>query len=303
MYLWIGICIALFIICLYLAIYLFSIKREIRNVSRELIMTRKQSYNRQLTVSLFDRDLSRLTAVMNGNLDYQKQRKLESEQAERQMKQSISDIAHDLRTPLTVIKGNLQLLDKTDKMSESDREHLRICLEKSDTLKTMVDDFFELSVLESDHTPVELQRVNVTNLLMQFFVDHEAVIRQYGLTPEIQFPEKSVFILADEQMLVRMLSNLLNNVVKYAMNSFSVALEVPEEKRCRITFSNGISMERDFDVEHLFDRSYRGDQARQGTGAGLGLYIVKLLAEKQNANVKAGRQNNRLSLSLEYPIV
>jgi signal transduction histidine kinase len=296
----VGLCILLFLGCLGLILYLLSVRKQLRSIRKELDFTRQQDYNRQVTVTLFDKEVTALAAQINKNLDYQKRLKLETEQAEQQMKQSISDIAHDLRTPLTVIKGNLQMLDKGENIPEASREYLRICMEKSDTLKTMVDDFFEMSVLESDHAPAPLQKVNVTNLLMQFLIDNEAVIRQYGLTPELELPEKSVMILADEQMLVRMFSNLLNNILKYASQSFSVALEIQERTRCKITFSNAIGEERCLDVDHLFDRNYRGDMARRGGGAGLGLYIVKLLAEKQNAEVYAKQEGNRLCVCLIY---
>lgn len=300
MYMWIGISIALFLLCLYLIVYLVSMKTQIRNIKKELKRTRDKTYNRQLTISLFDNDLSLMTAEMNRNLDYQKHLKMESERAELQIKQSVSDIAHDLRTPLTVIKGNLQMIEKEEKLSEKGMNYLRICNEKSDAMKIMADEFFELSVLESDHSSAELCRVNATNVLMQFLADNEAVIRSSGLTPNVVFPEKSVFVLADEQMLVRMMSNLLNNVIKYAKDTFAIKLEFLEENKCGITFSNAVSSGQYFDTEHLFERTYRGDKARHGSGAGLGLYIVKLLAEKQGAEVNAARKDNVLHLNMVF---
>lgn len=303
MYLWILLCVVLLTGCLCLTIYILALKREIRKIKEELTLTRQTSYNRQITVSLFDKDLSLMTVELNKNLDYQKQLKMETAQTKRQMKQSVSDIAHDLRTPLSVIKGNLQMLQKEKAVPPKGKEYLRICFDKVNVLKTMIDDFFELSVLESDHILVELKPVDITNMLMQFVVDHEAVIREYGLTPDIQFPDKSVFVLADEQMLLRMFGNLLNNIVKYAHESFLVKLECVEvEEVCRIRFSNAVDKDQSLNVEHLFERSYRGDSARQGSGAGLGLYIVKLLADKQGAEVKAKWEKNQLMIDIIFKL-
>lgn len=297
----IGICVLLGLVLLILLFRLIVIKGELRTIREELILTGEQSYNRQLRVTLLDRDLTETAAQINRNLDYQKKLKLAAERAEVQLQQSISDIAHDLRTPLTVIKGNLQMLEQDIGLTERGRERLRICQEKSDLLKEMVDDFFELSVLESDHDAVVLHDVDITNVLAQFILDHEAVIRAYDLEPELRLPERSIFIQADEQMLVRMLGNLLNNIVKYAENTFQVQLDtVDEGRRCRIRFSNAVEHERQFDVAHLFDRSYRGDQARSGSGAGLGLYIVKLLADKQKAAVAARREGDELVIELYF---
>lgn len=279
-----------------LAVQLLSLKSEMRKLKKELALTRDKGYNRQLTVSLIDKDFSALVTEMNKNLDYQKQLKLQSERAERSLKQSVSDIAHDLRTPLTVIKGNLQMLESEEKLSERGTEYLRVCSEKSEAMKQMADEFFELSVLESDSTEVALSKVNITNLLMQFIADNEAVIRSCHLNPNVIFPEKTVFAQADEQLLMRMFSNLLNNIVKYAESEFAIALEATENK-CRIAFSNPVNS-ANIDTEHLFDRTYRADKSRHGTSAGLGLYIVKLLAEKQGAEVTAKLENSVLKIAI-----
>ncbi len=296
---------ALFLVCVVSLIYIYSLKRQMRNIKSELKSARDMSYNRQITISLFDKDLVEMSAEVNRNLDYQKQLKLTAEMSQQKLKQSVSDIAHDLRTPLTIIKGNLQMLSESDTLSEKDRTYLKTCEDKSEILKNMVDDFFEMSVLESDNTPALLDEVNVTKLIMQFIVDNEAVIRNKGIVPDIRLPEKSVVILADEQMLNRMLGNLLGNVLKYAGDSFTLLVEIKEKEGyslCDISFSNKISDDADIDVEHMFDRTYRGSRARTGQGAGLGLYIVWLLAEKQGARVYAEKVGQNLCVHMEFPM-
>lgn len=292
--------IILLFICILLIVHIFRLKKEMRNIKDELPLTQKLNYNRQLTISLIDKDLSEMTVQINKNLDFQKQLKVQTEQAERSLKQSVSNIAHDLRTPLTVIKGNLQLLEKEECVSEQGLSYIRICTEKTEAMKRMADDFFELSILESEHSPVQLNKVNITNTLMQFIIDNEAVIRTNNLIPDIIFPEKTCFILANEDMLIRMLGNLLNNIVKYAKDSFTLKLEADEE--CIITFSNKTDHFHPLDTEHLFDRSYRGDKARMGNGAGLGLYIVKLLAEKQGGRVTAEQRDDMLYLKIVFKL-
>lgn len=291
--------IVLGVLLLVSAVYLMSLKWEMRKIRKELSQTRELSYNRQLTIPLFDQDFTNLTMELNRNLDYQKQLKLQYEHSEQQMKQSISNIAHDLRTPLTVVKGNLQMMEMDQHMTDKSREYLRISLDKTDVLKDMVDDFFELSVLESDRSKVELQAVPITNVLMQFVLEHETVIREHGLRPDLHFPEKSIYIMADPAMLDRMLGNLLNNVLKYARDEFSICVEcLDSEKYCVISFANRADMEAELAVERLFDRSYQADKSRKASGAGLGLYIVKLLAEKQGASVGAQWSGEQLVLKM-----
>lgn len=288
-------------VCIRLILLVTGFRQNLKEIKNELILTRDMDYNRQITIDLIDNSLSEMTAEINRNLDYQKKLKEATAASERTLKQSVSDIAHDLRTPLTVINGNLQMIRREEQLSEKSREYLAVSSEKCSEMKRMADDFFELSVLESDSSPVKLSSVNVTNLLMQFLADNEAVICGNGLAPEIIFPERTVFTLGDEQLIMRMLGNLLNNVVKYAEGSFRIMLSV-SEKECGIVFANPIKSGQEIDSERLFERTYRADKSRGGRGAGLGLYIVKLLAQKQNGRVSAACENGELKVGIHLNI-
>lgn len=291
--------IILSVISVVLAVYVALLKSQLREIRRELGKTRKPDYNRQLSVQLYDKDLEGLAAELNRNLDYQKQLKLEQARQERLTRQSVSDIAHDLRTPLTVVKGNLQLLEKKTALGQQGKECLRICQEKTEELKNMVDDFFELSVLESDREPVPLTRINITNLLMQFMLDNEVLIKDNQIRPQIELPDKTLFIMAEEQYLTRMLANLLGNIIKYAKEEFRVIL-TEEGDRCQVVFVNPIHADNGVAPERLFERTYMGDTSRSRKGNGLGLYIVKLLAEKQGAHASAWKRDNELYIQLSF---
>ena len=293
--------ILLTIFCLGLVFWMLRMKKQLRSIKEELEATRDKSYNRQLQVDLFDRDLTDMTAELNRNLDYQKQLKVETEKAEKAIRQSVSDIAHDLRTPLTVVKGNLQMLRMEESLSEKGKQYVEVCAQKADEIREMADDFFQLSLLESDLEAVELKRMDLTEALLQFLTAREALIRTNHMEPEVIFPEKSLFVLADEKLLDRMLGNLLNNVYRHAKGDrFTIRLEEKEE--AVITFANEVEAPESLHMESLFERTYRGDKARSGNGAGLGLYIVKLLAGKQKATVSAAIKENKLEISVHLPL-
>lgn len=290
------------VFCVGILIYLRRMKRQLRKIKEELKETTDKSYNRQVRVDLFDKDLTAMTTQLNKNLDYQKQLKLETEKAEKSIRRSVSDIAHDLRTPLTVMKGNLQMLRMEETLSEKGIQYVDACVQKADEMREMADDFFQLSLLESDLEAVERKRVDMTEALLQFLVTQEAVIRTKGLEPDVVFPQKSIFALADENLLGRMFGNLLNNVLRHAKgDTFQIRLEELDAE-CVITFSNVVDAPETLNVEALFERTYRGEKARTGNGAGLGLYIVKLLAEKQKGSVKARLQENILEISVIFPL-
>ena len=288
------------VIIIFLIIRLFIIKGNIRQVRNELKKTKDEGYNRQLRVSLMDKDVESLAGEINSNLDYQKNLKLETEKSRRQLEQSISDIAHDLRTPLTVVKGNLQMLEK-EPLSEKGRAYLDISVKKSEDLKGMVDEFFELSVLESDSKPAELTKIDIVAFLAEFIIENETLIRNAELTPEITFPEKSVFINANKEMLGRVFNNLIGNILKYAEGSFELVVEeIQAEDGCHIRVGNRVSNPSSIDIDHIFDRTYRADKTRSAGSAGLGLYIARLLVEKQKGSMTACLEGDKLYFDIVF---
>nr|MBQ8253480.1 sensor histidine kinase [Lachnospiraceae bacterium] len=299
---WIAISVVLLLLCVALFMYLSALKREIRNCREELEKTREMSYNRQLTISLFDKDLTDLASGMNENLDYQKEMKLRIMKEEEKWKQSVSDIAHDLRTPLTVVKGNLQMLQQEGNLTQRQQSYLETGLQKTESLKQMMDEFFELAMLESDTNKVICSKLDITALLIQFVVDHEAVIKNCNLHPVMHIPDKSIVIDGNEDLILRMLGNLLTNVLRYAKESFEISLvEIDKDSRiCELSFANALMPGQVVDETRLFDRTYRGEEARSNQGTGLGLYIVKVLAMKQGAEVFARKEESRLRIGIRF---
>ena len=290
------ICIIILLIAvIILALRLFLLRSSIRSISKELENTLKSDYNRQIKIDLSDEALNELAVHINKNLDAQKKLKLKEERSRRQLEQSVADIAHDLRTPLTVVKGNLQLLD-SEALSEKGRQYLDVSTKKTEALKNMVDEFFELSVLESDPTPARLETIDLTAFLTEFLIDHEELIRAHSLEPEIQLQEREINVSANREMLQRVFENLISNILKYANNSFFIKLA----ENGTITVGNKLAGGVTIDTEHIFDRTYRADKARSSGSAGLGLYIAKLLMEKQNGTITASDSAGILSFRLEF---
>ena len=287
--------IVLLMLCIALVIHLVIIKLQMRKITEELQRNLDPAYNRQISVTLLDRSLSRLTAAINSSLDEQRRLKRDAERAERNLRQSVSDIAHDLRTPMTVIKGNLQLLAQEEQLSGHGAEYLSISREKADALKEMADTFFEMSVLESDDAAAQLTQVNLTKVLMQFLADSEAAIRLHHLEPEIVFPEKTVYIRADEQMLLRMLGNVLNNLLKYAEGSFRLSVS-QDDAGCTLARCGGSDAGSCPDVHAQLPRRCLTQRRKRRTRA---LYRAPA---RRKAECKGQRRNRRRSPDNQHHI-
>ncbi|WP_418504509.1 sensor histidine kinase [Eisenbergiella porci] len=235
-----------------------------------------------LELSLTDRDLERLAGQINRH--YARQRSLTAGalRHEEQLKESIAGISHDLRTPLTVIMGHLQLLERTF-LSEEQLRRTDTALRKARRMNELIEAFYELSVLNSEQLQPHKESVNLSNLLIDFLTENAFLLEAGGIHPDILLPEKSVFLRTDPGMLERILQNLLTNAVRYSPGDIRISLsENPE----------GSIMLR------MFDRFYTGDAARTQGSTGLGLAVVKLLAEKLGGEVTATLTGNWLAVTL-----
>lgn len=281
--------------------YIILVKIQMKKTREELKSSREEGYNKLVTAELVDKDQEKLLAEINKNLEYQNKKKIQAEGERAKLKQSISDIAHDLRTPVTVIRGNLQMIEKSGVLKDGEAEQLRICLEKSNDLKMMVDEFYELSYFESEDVALSTERVDVTDFVANFIIDNEALLRKKDYEPRVVLPDKSIFIDADPALLRRILSNLLTNVLRYSKEY--LLIEVKEnEGNVEISMENE-SSEEIIDVDRIFDRTYRADKVRTNGGpGGLGLYIVKILSEKMNGRVFAQNDNNAFRIGVTFEL-
>lgn len=283
-----------------LFVYIIILKAQIRKAGRGIQLNKDTYYNRQITIELIDKDLNELISNFNSNLDYQKKLKFEAEQSENRLKQSISNIAHDLRTPITVIKGNLQLLTKINGMSDDERAHLKICMEKINVLGAMIDEFYEMSYYESEDVGVVLETVDANEFLAAFLIENESLIKERDIEPKIKMPNYSVFIKADKNMLQRMLANLLTNALRHGQKQLCISLGA-DDKNVVFEFENEADDIQNINIDRIFERTYRKDAARTGGGpGGLGLYIVKVLAGKQGAEAFGKINDGNIIIGIKF---
>lgn len=280
--------------------YIIVLKSQMRKACREIDLNKDNAYNRQIMIELIDRDMNELMRSFNSNLEYQKKLKFEAEQSENRLKQSISDIAHDLRTPVTVIKGNLQMMNKSNGLTDEERTHLGVCMDKINMLGTMIDEFYEMSYYESEDVSVSLETIDANEFLAAFLLENESLIREHDIEPQIDMPQYSVFAKADKSMLLRMLSNLLTNALRHGKKTLNIRLR-EDDSHVIFEFANETDNAESINTNRIFERTYRGDAARTGGGpGGLGLFIVKLLADKQGASAFAYTNDSNIVIGVKF---
>lgn len=199
----------------------------------------------------------------------------------------ITNVSHDLKTPLTAIITYIDLL-KQDNISEEDRKsYIQTLDQKSQRLKALIEDLFEISKANSGNVKMNFMDVDVVNLMKQVRLELEDKIADSELSFRWNLPEEKIILKLDGQRTYRIFDNLLNNILKYAMPHSRVYVDVIDgENNVQIIFRNISASELDYNVEHLTERFVRGDVSRNSEGSGLGLAIVKSFVELQNGTFK-----------------
>lgn len=204
----------------------------------------------------------------------------EQAKSERLKTELITNVSHDLRTPLTSIISYTELL-KTPELSDEDREaYIQIIDRKSKRLKVLIDDLFEASKMASGNIDLVKEKVDLVQLLQQALGEHDETISQSTLQFRVTKPEKPVYAFVDGQKLWRAFDNLIVNILKYALESTRVFISVSTSgNKAVIVFKNVTKYELAENIDELSDRFKRGDTSRHTEGSGLGLAIVKSIVD------------------------
>lgn len=292
----------IFVIILLLAVLLLTIslcqyKRQIKSFIQVVKKRRDMDVRQPVTVNFFNKYITELAIILNEYTEMAKRLSMQYQNDSRQLKNVIAGISHDFRTPLTAAAGYLQLLDKSEDLSERDREYLNIAMRKVTYLKLLSDDFFEVSSLEANDEELELSRINLGNFLSECILQQYGWMEEQGLQTDFRLPEEDIFIETNEHYLRRIVENLFSNIRKY-VRSYAGIKVVPNMETVILIFENDLTSEADIDIECIFEPFYRGN-ARSNEGSGLGLYVVKCMAERLGYKVCAECHKGMFELQLE----
>ncbi|MCT4594999.1 MAG: sensor histidine kinase [Anaeromicrobium sp.] len=205
--------------------------------------------------------------------------------SERLKTELISNVSHDIRTPLTSIITYIDLLKKEEVDSENIKKYLKILEEKSLRLKVLTDDLFEASKASSGSIPVNFEKIDIISLLTQVMGELDNKINSSGLDFKLNYPEEKVFVKGDGRLLWRIIENLMSNIFKYALMNSRVYIDVIDlGNSISIVMKNISAYELNIDANELMERFKRADESRNSEGSGLGLSIAKSLVELQKGS-------------------
>lgn len=214
------------------------------------------------------------------------QKAVEQETRSQRMKtELITNVSHDLKTPLTAITTYVELLKKEDITEEERKEYIDTLSRKSLRLKVLIEDLFEVSKASSQNIVLQYMDVDVVNLMKQVYIEHEEKLSNMGLDIRWNVPDEKIMLSLDNQKTYRIFENLFVNIQKYALPNSRVYIDIQkEENKVQIIIKNISAMELNVRPEELTERFVRGDKARNTEGSGLGLAIAKSFVEAQKGS-------------------
>ena len=277
-----------------LLLYLLSLCVSLKEVARELNDKLKTDTNTLISISSGDRAMRTLASEINCQLQALRKERLKLQHGDMELKNAVTNISHDLRTPLTAICGYLDLLAQQPQ-SEASVRYLSVIRERTDAMRGLTEELFRYSVIAGTTEELHFEPVCLNDILEQSLAGFYGALSERGIVPDIALSEQPIERTLDRHALRRIFDNILSNAVKYSDGDLSVRLS-PDGT---VWFENYAKDLDAMQTAHLFERFYTVNTARSGTG--LGLSIAKLLTEKMGGNVAAEYNIGKLSIFVRFP--
>lgn len=272
---------------------IFSLRKSAREIAEAFADRLKTDTNTLILISSRDKEMRRLAEDVNEQLRLLRKQRHQYVSGDKELKAAVTNISHDLRTPLTAIWGYLDLLERQDTSEEVARYLARI-RNRAEALKQLTEELFRYSVILSTVGELTPESCDLRGILEESLLSYYAVLTERGIAPEITMPEIPVTCMVDKKAMARILGNLISNAIKYSDGDLTVTLTEMGE----LTFENTAKGLDEVQVGRLFDRFYTVEAARTATG--LGLSIAKSLTEQMGGRIRAEYANGKIKLVLNF---
>lgn len=283
----------LFLVILVFSFKVFIMRKSIKEIQTDFSEKLTTDTNTVISVSSNDKEIRKLAESINSQLKILREEKLKYQQGNTELKTAVTNIAHDLRTPLTAICGYLELLKNEEKSIDVER-CLGIIENRTDTLKQLTEELFIYSLITSQDDDIKNEEVCVNYVLEETIAAYYGALKEKNITPVVALTDKRIVRNLDKTALSRVFANILSNAVKYSDGDLEILLNDSGE----IIFSNTATGLDEIQVAKLFDRFYTVSDARTSTG--LGLSIARNLVERMKGEISASYTNSKLVICIKF---
>jgi len=273
-----------------LGLSLFSWKQQVCQIIKQL------QENKKIRISLRNRYIEELAGIIKEKEHEAQRTRIQILREEEQLKQSIANISHDLRTPLTSIQGYLTLLKDCENKDEREN-YLSIIQTKADYLTDLVQVFYDLSLIDREDYILEIEKVDINKIVTDCLIEKYSELKDFD--PKINIENTPVWITGNSIACKRIIENLITNAIRYSNNYIEISID----SSGIFTIKNSTLELQNIDVNMLFRKFYTADASRSNGNTGLGLYIVKELLTKIEGGIKEiSYKKNILTISVYFKL-
>lgn len=287
-------CGALALLSLLLLLRLAALHRSLDELRAFFAQNIAEESNGLIRLSSRDPYVRRCASGLNAALRELREQRHAYLSGDRELKNAVVNVSHDLRTPLTAICGYVELLER-EELSPDAARCVAVIGERAEAMRSLCEELFRYSLVSSEDEQMHPEVLSLSAALQESFAAAYTMLKERGITPEISLPETDVQRTLDRAALMRIFSNLLSNAAKYSDGDLRVTLSADGT----ICFENAASALSETEVGRLFDRFFTVDSARKSTG--LGLAISRTLTERMGGSISASLTDGRLTIRLSFP--
>lgn len=296
---WIIGILAAFLILLLLK--LVGILRQIRDICRQLTFLKDYDSNLMITGQEASGPLRELMDELNEMLDRQREQRRRYLKKEQDISDAYTNLSHDIRTPLTSLNGYFRLLEESEDPKERAR-YLSVIEERINSLKEMLEELFTYTKLKNETYVLEMEPLYLNRIVTETVFSYYDVWMEKGIESEIDFSEEQMKIEGNAAGLRRTLQNIIKNGMDHGTGKMRITLK-RQDQWAVVECINYVEHPEEIEVEKVFERFYKADEARSRTSSGLGLSIAKAFTGYMNGEIRALLQGNWFSICLRFPIL
>lgn len=243
-------------------------------------------------------ELQDLIDEINEMLTRVKKTEIESIRSEKQFKETITNLSHDIRTPLTSLDGYVQLMNEA-KSEEEREQYLAVVRGRIKNLKDMLEELFTYTKLQNDNYEIEMKPIDFSKIVYDTALSFYNDFKEKQIEPEIEFCEDKLLINGNEGALQRVLQNIIKNALTHGTNTLKMTL-FEANGRVHFCCQNGVRNKDDIDIDMVFTRFYKADVARSKQSSGLGLAIAKGFVERMNGEIHASLVDDAFCVEIVF---
>lgn len=289
------------ILLIIMTIQYLRYRRQIRNICRQMSFMEKQETNRMITTSCSGKEILELAEHINDLNDFRKNQVREYKLKDERLKEAITNLSHDIRTPLTSLNGYFQLMQDSD--NEAEREHYGKIIEgRIDSLQNLLEELFTYTKLQNDSYELDLEKVNITRVVCENIFSFYEEFKLKNITPKAEVDDSDAWVMCNQTAVGRIIHNIVKNALSHGKDEIELQIK-QENKKFIFICKNKVENPQEIDIDQVFTRFYRADSARRGVSTGLGLAIAKELTECMHGKIAAGLEGEIFSIRIEFEMI